>query len=139
MCLFCDAFQRSLAVKLVTTVKTTCLEMGNSESPSHPNNAWTQRPSLALPPPPSSPIAAALGRLLPGTGPHPSWAGLGNFSRRDRVILCVIRVSVLSGAGEGNCEDRKLGQTPSQPPLMARCLLLPLNTFLYSQKTKLLT
>lgn len=45
------------------------------------------------------------------------------------MILCIIRMSVLSGAAKRNCKDRRLGKRPSQPLLMARCLLLPAQHF----------
>lgn len=51
------------------------------------------------------------------------------ISRRDSMILCIICMSVLSGAAERKCNGRKLEKTPSQPLLMARCLLLPSQHF----------
>lgn len=52
------------------------------------------------------------------------------------MILCIIRMSVLCGAAERNCKDRKLGKTPSQPLLMARCLLLPAQHFPLAPENK---
>jgi len=52
------------------------------------------------------------------------------------MILRIPRVSVLSGAAERNCKDRKLGKTPARPLPMARCLLLPAQRFPFPPENK---
>lgn len=75
-----------------------------------------------------------------GQGPCLFRAGQGiffqAFSRHDNTILCIIQVSVLSGAAEGNCEDRKLGKTPSEALLMARCLVVLAQHFPFPPENK---